>query len=129
VLLGLERVCGRKRFQEAPHWSLYPLRALMTFVLVCVGWVFFRAATFHDSVYVIQQMFSWHGKGILIPAWLGCVLAVSLVIALFEEKFEWIERLAHGPAWAYVAAAVTLLFTVELIGVTEKAVPFVYFQF
>jgi len=54
---------------------------------------------------------------------------VSLVIALLEEKFEWIERLAHGPAWAYVAVAVMLLFTVELIGVTEKAVPFVYFQF
>ena len=51
------------------------------------------------------------------------------MIALCEEKFEWIERLAHGPAWAYVAAVVTLLFSVELLGVTEKAVPFVYFQF
>jgi D-alanyl-lipoteichoic acid acyltransferase DltB (MBOAT superfamily) len=129
VLLGLERVFGRKKFQEPPPWLLYPFRALITFVLVCVGWVFFRAATLHDSVYVIQQMFSWHGKGILIPAWLGCVLALSLSVALFEEKFEWIERLAHGPAWAYVAAVVTLLFSVELIGVTEKAVPFVYFQF
>jgi hypothetical protein len=57
------------------------------------------------------------------------VLAVSLAVALFEEKTEWIERLARGPAWAYVAAVVTLLFSVELIGVTEKAVPFVYFQF
>jgi hypothetical protein len=74
-------------------------------------------------------MFSMHGKGGLIPAWLGCVLAASLAIALFEEKFEWIERLAKGPAWAYVAAVVALLFCVELIGVTEKAIPFVYFQF
>lgn len=74
-------------------------------------------------------MFTLHGKAGLIPVWLTCVLAASLVIALFEEKFEWIERLAHGPSWAYVAAAVTLLFTVELLGVTEKAVPFVYFQF
>jgi hypothetical protein len=57
------------------------------------------------------------------------MLAASLAIALFEEKFDWIERLARGPAWAYVAAVVTLLFSVELVGVTEKAVPFVYFQF
>ena len=91
--------------------------------------MFFRAATLHDSVYVIQQMVSWHGKAGLIPVWLTCVLAASLVFALFEEKFEWIERLAHGPTWAYVAAVVTLLFSVELIGVTEKALPFVYFQF
>src|SRR5579863_5579442 len=66
ALLGLERVCGRKRFQDPPHWLLYPFRAMLTFVLVCVGWVFFRAATLHDSVYVIQQMFSWHGKAWLI---------------------------------------------------------------
>jgi len=60
---------------------------------------------------------------------LTCVLAVSLVVVLLEERFEWMERLARGPAWAYVAAVVTLLFTVEMLGVTEKAVPFVYFQF
>jgi len=129
ALLGLERVFGRKHFQEPPIWLVYPFRAVITFVLVCIGWVFFRAATLHDSVYVIQQMFIWHGKAELIPVWLMCMLAMSLVIALLEEKTEWIERLAHGPAWAYVAVVVTLLFTVELIGVTEKAVPFVYFQF
>ena len=70
-----------------------------------------------------------HGKGILIPAWLGVLLAVSLVIALLEERTEWIERLAKGHAWAYVAAVVALLLSVELIGVTDKAIPFVYFQF
>jgi alginate O-acetyltransferase complex protein AlgI len=129
ALLGLERVFGRKHFQDPPHGLLYPFRALITFALVCVGWVFFRAATFHDSMYVIEQMFSWHGKARLIPVWLTCMLALSLVISLFEEKTEWIESLAHGPAWAYVAAVVTLLFSVELVGVTEKAVPFVYFQF
>jgi alginate O-acetyltransferase complex protein AlgI len=129
ALLGLERVFGRKHFQEPPHWLVYPFRAMLTFVLVCLGWVFFRAATLRDSVYVIQQMFSWHGKADLIPAWLLWVLAASIVIALFEERTKWIERLPHGPSWAYVATVVTLLFVVELIGVTEKAVPFVYFQF
>jgi alginate O-acetyltransferase complex protein AlgI len=129
ALLGLERVLGRRKLQEPPHWLLYPFRAVLTFVLVCIGWVFFRAATLSDSAYVIGQMFSWHGRGILIPAWLGVLLALSLAIALFEERFAWIERLAKGPAWAYVAAVVALLFSVELIGVTEKAIPFVYFQF
>jgi len=129
MLLGLERVFGRKHFQDPPHWLVYPFRAVITFLLVCVGWVFFRAATLHDSLYVFQQLAVWHGKAGLIPLWLTCVLAVSLVVALLEERFEWMERLARGPAWAYVAAVVTLLFTVEMLGVTEKAVPFVYFQF
>jgi D-alanyl-lipoteichoic acid acyltransferase DltB (MBOAT superfamily) len=129
ALLSLERVFGRSRFQEPPRGLLYLFRAMITFMLVCIGWVFFRAATLHDSVYVIQQMFSWRWETGLIPAWLACLTAISLLISLFEEKTGWIERLASGPAWTYVAATVTLLLTVELIGVTEKAVPFVYFQF
>ena len=35
----------------------YPLQAVITFGLVMIGWVFFRAATFHDSLYVLHQMF------------------------------------------------------------------------
>jgi len=75
-------------WDNRPQWA----QRLMTFLLIVFGWVFFRAATLHDSVYVIQQMVSWHGKAGLIPVWLTCVLAASFVIALFEEKFEWIEH-------------------------------------
>jgi hypothetical protein len=37
--------------------------------------------------------------------------------------------LSRGPAWAYAAFMIVLLLTIEMIGVTEKAIPFVYFQF
>jgi alginate O-acetyltransferase complex protein AlgI len=131
ALLSVERLLGRKYFEQRPWALLYPLRALLTFALVCVGWVFFRAATLSDSMYVIQQMLTGPraAGGSLIPAWLLCLVAATLVAALSEEKFEWIDRLSRGPAWAYVATAIVLLLAVELIGVTEKAVPFVYFQF
>jgi alginate O-acetyltransferase complex protein AlgI len=128
ALLSMERMAGRKYFQESTHWVLYPFRAVLTFGLVCIGWVFFRAATLSDSLYVIHQMFAWHGRP-LVPISLVCLVALSLVFAILEEKFEWIERLARGPAWAFAAVVITLLLSVELIGVTEKAVPFVYFQF
>jgi hypothetical protein len=35
----------------------------------------------------------------------------------------------QGPAWTYIGMLIALLFSVELIGVTEKTVPFIYFQF
>jgi len=131
ALLSLERVLGRKYFEKTPGALLYPVRAALTFALVCFGWVFFRAATFSDSSYVIRQMLGGAPgvAGRLIPPWLLALVGIALLVALFEEKFEWIDRLARGPAWAYVATAVALLLTVEMIGVTEKAVPFVYFQF
>lgn len=128
TLLSLERMAGRDRFQERPPLWLYPFRATATFALVCVGWVFFRAATFAESCYVLRQMFTWSGHG-LIPAWLIYLALLSLVMALAEETWNFLERLARGPAWAYAAAIIVCLTFIELIGVTDKQIPFVYFQF
>jgi alginate O-acetyltransferase complex protein AlgI len=131
ALLSIERAAGRKRFLDSPGAAMYPLRAVLTFVLVCVGWVFFRAVNLKDSLYVLGQMFAgeWSTSGVLVPVWLLCLVGVTLGIALMEEKLNCIERLTRGPAWAYAAAIIALLFTVELIGVTEQSVPFIYFQF
>jgi alginate O-acetyltransferase complex protein AlgI len=131
LLLGLERIAGRRFFEEAPRAWFYPFRAVFTFALVCVGWVFFRAATFTDSRYILGQMFSRFGPhgDISIPVWLSCLVVFSLLAALVEEKWEGVERLAQAPAWAYATALIVLLLTVELLGVTEKQIPFVYFQF
>jgi alginate O-acetyltransferase complex protein AlgI len=129
-LLSLERMMGRREFEKKPPLWLYPVRALITFALVCVGWVFFRAATFADSRYVLSQLV--HGgkqMQALLPRWLVYMTGASLLIAVIEEKFGWTDRLSRGPAWAYAAFMIVLLLTIEMIGVTEKALPFVYFQF
>jgi hypothetical protein len=65
----------------------------------------------------------------LIPRWLKMLALLTLVLALLEEKKEWFEEVSLGPAWAYGAVCALLLLAVELIGFTEVAVPFVYFQF
>jgi alginate O-acetyltransferase complex protein AlgI len=130
ALLSIERMFRSKGAPEGTRWTaLYPLQAVITFALVMIGWVFFRAATFHDSLYIIQQMLSVpHGRS-LIPAWLTFLALMTLLLALFEERKDWFEKIALGPAWAYGAVCAILLLSVELIGYTEAAVPFVYFQF
>jgi len=130
ALLSLERLFRRKSAPEGGSWTaLYPLQAVITFALVMVGWVFFRAATFHDSLYVLHQMFFVPQGRQLIPVWLKYLALITLLLALFEEKKEWFEKITLGPAWAYGAVCAILLLSVELIGYTEAAVPFVYFQF
>jgi alginate O-acetyltransferase complex protein AlgI len=131
ALLAMERMAGRKMFEERPPFWIYPVRAIFTVSLVCVGWVFFRAANFADSRYVIGQMFSrlHESNRIFIPPWLVWMAIVSLAVAILEETHGLFERLVKGPAWAYAAAIVVLLFAIELIGVTDKHIPFVYFQF
>ena len=118
-------------FEQKPRAWLFPLRAAFTFALVTIGWVFFRAATFADSRYVLSQMFTRFSgaPNLLIPPWLVWMAMFSLIAALFEERFAWADRLPRGPAWAYAAAVILLLLVVEMIGVTDKQIPFVYFQF
>jgi hypothetical protein len=107
----------------------YPLQAVTTFALVMVGWVFFRAASFHESLYVLHQMFFVPHGAQLIPRWERWLALFTLLLALLEEKKEWFEEISLGPAWAYGAVCALLLLSVELIGYTQAAVPFVYFQF
>jgi hypothetical protein len=94
-----------------------------------IGWVFFRAVNFHDSVYVLQQMFTGQIGSLFLMRWQIDLALITLLLALLEEKLAWFEKLAIGPAWAYGAVCALLLLSVELLGYTEAAVPFVYFQF
>jgi alginate O-acetyltransferase complex protein AlgI len=117
ALLGAERATGRR------------IPRVITFVLVAIGWVFFRAASLHDSVTVIGRMF-WGPRGALLwERWQIDLILVTLALAILEEKYAWFERLVQAPAWLYGVAVALLLLGIELIGVTEVAVPFVYFQF
>jgi D-alanyl-lipoteichoic acid acyltransferase DltB (MBOAT superfamily) len=128
ALLSVERAAGGS--EPKPRWStLDPLRALLTFTLATIGWVFFRASDLHQSVAVIGQMFAGpHGKSLLLPWHIG-LAAVALAIALAEERWEAVERLMTAPAWAYAAALAVMLFCLEIFGVIDASVPFIYFQF
>ena len=134
-LLAIEKAIGREHFEQRPSLWIYPLRALITFVLVCVGWVFFRAATLPESGYVLRQMFvgARVGSITIIPLWLRYLVVVSLLIAILEERYEWMDWLSRGRSWnatlAYAVTMIVLLFCAELFGVVDKTVPFVYFQF
>lgn len=129
LLLSLEKA-GFVPWASRPalRW-LSPVRTLFTFILVCIGWVFFRAATLHDSLQVLGQMFHAPPGHMLLGPWYLRLAGLSLVLAILEETTGWFDALAKAPAWAYAAVLALLLLSVELVGVSETAVPFIYFQF
>jgi alginate O-acetyltransferase complex protein AlgI len=131
ALLAIERMLGRKMFEERPSWFLYPFRVALTAGLVTIGWVFFRAANFSDSRYIIGQMFSFphHAPVFEVGRWLIWMAVASLIIAILEESTNLFDRLPRGPAVAYVAVMIVTMLVVELLGVVDKQIPFVYFQF
>ena len=50
-------------------------------------------------------------------------------MALVEERWAVTERLARGSAWCYVPAFALVGLVLDLFGVFDQAIPFVYFQF
>ena len=129
ALLSIERLLRGNRPETAPRWRLYPFHAVFTFGLVSISWVFFRAATLADSFQVIGQMFTGSRGTVLLNSWQFGLVAVALLLAVAEEKWEWFDRLSVGPAWAYAAGLTSMLLCLELFAVTDVTIPFVYFQF
>jgi D-alanyl-lipoteichoic acid acyltransferase DltB (MBOAT superfamily) len=132
ALLSLERMLfGARRGTtpaEARSWW-YPLQGVLTFGLVSIGWVFFRSPSLPESWLVLWQMFAGGPGRALFEPWHFGLLAVALLIALLEENLGWFERLMDSPPWVYATALAALFVCLELFGVVDREIPFIYFQF
>jgi alginate O-acetyltransferase complex protein AlgI len=129
ALLAIERALrGERPPDDAWDWS-YPIRAVLTFVLTLVGWVFFRAADLRQSFQVLGQMFGGRGGSLLLEPWHFGLAALALILSIGEEKWEWFERAIRGPLPVYASALAVMLLCLEIFGVLDAAIPFIYFQF
>jgi hypothetical protein len=65
----------------------------------------------------------------LLSPWQFGLATLTLVLALTEEYWPWVERLAQSSLWVRTSAAVIALLVIELFTATDLSIPFVYFQF
>jgi alginate O-acetyltransferase complex protein AlgI len=118
---------GLRRLNPAPL-----VCALFTFVLVCIGWVFFRATSFAQAFHVCAQMVGLGGEGTFSLNRSTC-LAVCL-LAPIAFAFQWNSRNENldetfdrlGPALRTVTLAGML---VALLFAPGDNRAFIYFQF
>jgi alginate O-acetyltransferase complex protein AlgI len=126
AVLSIERmIWGR---EEKRGLVRIPL-AVLTFLIVNAGWVFFRAKTFSAAAFVIRQMGSANMGEILFSSIQIKLAVVTLLIALAEEYRGSLTWLTHSPAWLRTAAVVMTLLAIELFTASDQSLPFVYFQF
>jgi len=129
ALLSIERVLRDDRAVSEERGWLYPVRAIFTFVLVMISWVFFRAADLPQSMLILRRMFTGTAGPTLLQPWHIGLAVLALIVALCEEHFELLERAMRAPAFVYASAVMLMLFCIELFGVIDASIPFVYFQF
>jgi len=135
MLRASSRFRGLRLLDDAslPHRLLC---ATVTFSFVTFAWVFFRANSFGDAVFVLTNM-SLSGGIEFAGYWIGWkkTLVLSILVASVLISTEAIRRgrgfrevLLAQPApirWAAYAAATWLLMNYGAI----EGVPFIYFQF
>jgi hypothetical protein len=91
---------------------------------------FFRGRTLQSSGYVLGALFgSTHVTGeFLLTTGTTVLIFLSLLLAVAQERSQFIDRLALQPARVQIPAYVCAFLALELFAATGP-VPFVYFQF
>jgi alginate O-acetyltransferase complex protein AlgI len=118
-----------------PRWTGHPffrpVLVAVTFLCVCVGWVFFRAQSFADAATILARM-AWAAEGKRLDEVSGliaaAVLSVTLVSHLLGTFVNWrkVERWLPAPALGAGLAGLLLL---AQFFMPEDGKSFIYFQF
>lgn len=126
-LLSLERMTGTM----APQKGLVA-RRIVTFFLVMIGWVFFRAAHLEEAHRMLAGLVGLHGWGdgqALLDMAGGIplfVLVIALIISwaapnTWQMKWSW--------SWAQIVMLVLLMLACVGAMLVNTSSPFLYFQF
>jgi alginate O-acetyltransferase complex protein AlgI len=103
---------------------------LLTFHLVLLSWVFFRAANLSTALDTLRRIAVDHGPLFWDPIIVQGVLAILLlgVLDVFHRRTGFWDSLDQFPKWLRLGYAVALLFGIVLFGV-DTGTQFIYFQF
>jgi alginate O-acetyltransferase complex protein AlgI len=129
--LAIERAVGVRA--SAPPAGLYAfLRRILTFHLVCLGWIFFRAWTFETAWAILRGIAAGHPW--LTREHLLSMLGAIVLITVYWVAFPVRRRLLNadpggglGRQAAYVLAVGVFLVVMMALG--SSASTFIYFRF
>lgn len=112
-----------------------PIKIVFTFAIVSLGWIFFRAATFGDSVFVFKNIFNnaselanvvapslWHSGATFM-------LLFSIVFSVLEENYSIVERFNQASLAIKISGYTICLIILQIFSYSKKDIPFIYFQF
>jgi D-alanyl-lipoteichoic acid acyltransferase DltB (MBOAT superfamily) len=135
ILLALHRAWNpdRRAVQQPSsrrrgigHW----LRIVMTFHLVCLLWIFFRAPDLATSIALLSALSGpWEAPPLIFSLTALTFLVVNLLLDLAaREHPEALPIPENWPAWRRGLLFAVLIAAISFIGETDVR-PFIYFQF
>ncbi|MBF0483583.1 MAG: MBOAT family protein [Candidatus Omnitrophica bacterium] len=144
ILNGFYLTCGiwtqdiRKKIVSTIGLDQLPylhnlIRVGCTFALICFSWIFFRASSLSDAVWLIKHMFSWGNGWDWISFSQIMILILCAALGMVKRSYD---RIASGLAvdvrgWSavmnYLIPALAINYMI-FFGVRTHA-QFIYFQF
>ena len=130
-MLGFERALGKKSFY---HRMPDLVKVAVTFAIVCISWVFFRAESLGSAWRFLLMMFSGPGAretSIILGAviytkyHLLCFCACSVVVWFMPQAWNFTQRITP---WKAGACLTTFVISVMFLW-TQTVNPFLYYQF
>ena len=131
IFLAIERRAGKEKFYK----NLPKLAAvILTYFIVLISWVFFRAEDLSSSLSYLGSMFSFGGytsadliNNVLIynPYYIFCFILAAVVVWTFPQTWDYTKKITL-PKTAYIL----VLFIISIMGIiTQGFNPFIYFIF
>lgn len=114
-------------------------KTLKVFIIVCLAWVFFRAATFSDSIIILKNIFSFNytdaslaiglDRKDLIVAFISILLL--FILELIQQKVRLYSVLQKQSVIIRWGVYVMLIFIIVVFGIygSYDQSKFIYFQF
>lgn len=130
---------GLKRYLSKRHWWQLPL----TFTLLCFTWIFFRANTLEDAIWIISRLF-WDAsrplnylQTAIVCLELSPVAAIGMtlfvvLLGIYDHaslKCDVIATLSRQKCFVRWPVYVLLLVIIALFAPKGVATEFIYFQF
>lgn len=135
LVAGILLEPAEKKFLQKSSFFFNTIKRLFVFLLVAVAWVFFRASSVSDAMYIISHFHKIDTNylfGVPSASTVNNILSIVLILLLIlsDYYFEWAEKnqpLLKNNFIRY-AFAIILMVLIYTIGVFESA-SFIYFQF
>jgi alginate O-acetyltransferase complex protein AlgI len=142
LILGMLTKPYREKMADTLGYARWPglsfVRSLIVFLLVLVAWVFFRARSTGDAVYVVTHMLAWRGTRTETLWYLGLprfemMLVVLNAVLLFVVDYILVAKPALVQIWwqrrpVRWLVYVTAFYAIVFFGLFGR-VDFIYFQF
>jgi len=128
-VLALERIADRVLGKDRPHLPR-PIAILLTFHIVVIGWIFFRAESFEAAIAFLRGLIGGGGESaVLTPLMLVLILgglaihfAPPRLLQTIARRLRWLPAPAMG---ALTGLTVLIVDAMRFEGVA----PFIYYQF